>query len=559
MARRFPRTSLICSAIALTGFGAAAPAQNVAAPAPIETVRIDSGRLSGVPGRDASIRVFKGIPYAAAPVGDLRWRPPAPVRPWQGVRKADDFGNLCPQHDPRVKSLPMGEDCLTANVWTGAASAKERRPVYVWIYGGGFNEGYGANPQFDGEGLAKKGVIVVTFNYRLGPLGFLATPDLSRESGHNASGNYGLMDDIALLKWVQRNIAAFGGDPKRVTIGGQSAGAGSVGFLSMSPLAKGLFRASIAESQVRHPRDLELRYLNTSTRTMKGAEAAGVRFLGDRSTLSLKELRALPWQQLMEGSGVADPDVYTGSPSRPPLFRPVVDGWIVPRTYNDTLTGGTQNPVTYVAGNNKDESGAVPETAFEALRSNPPANRPGMPHTSVTLAVYQNWAKTKFGPMAGEFLTLYPATSDLDAARANNEAVRDNSRISTYLWGVEWTRTVKQPVFTYFWTHALTGPTEKLRGAFHGSEIMYMFDSLDANDLPWTEQDRKIADIMSSYWANIIIKGDPNGPGLPLWPAYDAAKPQVMEVGDAFGPVPVASSPERFEFWKRFFASQDAW
>ncbi|MDF7775294.1 carboxylesterase family protein [Sphingomonas sp. AOB5] len=556
MIRTVFATALALSLTTLPGGGSASLAPPV--PAPVETVRIDTGLLSGVAGRDPAIRVFKGIPYAAPPVGELRWRPPAPAKAWRGVRKADDFGNLCPQHDPRVKDMPMSEDCLTANVWTGAASAKERRPVYVWIYGGGFNEGFGANPQFDGEGLAKKGVIVVTFNYRLGPLGFLATPELSKESGHNASGNYGLMDDIALLKWVQRNIAAFGGDPKQVTIGGQSAGAGSVGFLSMSPLAKGLFHQSVAESQVRYPRDLELRYLNTSTRTMKGAETAGVAYVAARGTRSLKELRAMPWQQLMEGSGVADPDVYTGSPSRPPLFRPVVDGWIVPRTYGETLSGGTQNHVGYVAGNNKDESGAVPETAFETLRANPPINRPGMPHTSVTLSVYVNWAKTKFGPMAGEFLKLYPATNDQEAALANNDAVRDNSRVSTWMWAREWTKTVRQPVFTYFWSHALVGPTRLTRGAFHGSEIMYMFNSLDANDLPWTDEDRRIADIMSSYLANIVKRGDPNGPGLPLWPAFDASKPQVMEVGDRFAPIAIAS-PEKLDFWQRFFATQDAW
>lgn len=549
MARRM----LIWPVIGLLGCAAnAASAQRTA---PVETIRVDTGSLSGVPGRDPSIRVFKGIPYAAPPVGALRWRPPAPAKPWKGVRKADSFGNLCPQNDARVRALPMSEDCLTANVWTGARSSKERRPVYVWIYGGGFNEGYGANPQFDGEGLARKGVVVVTFNYRLGPLGFLATPELSKESGHNASGNYGLMDDIAMLKWVRRNIAAFGGDPKRVTIGGQSAGAGSVGFLSMSPEARGLFHRSIAESQVRHPRDLELRYLNTSWRSLQNAEAAGVKYTKGRS---LAELRAMRWQDLMEGSGVADADVYTGSPSRPPLFRPAIDGWIVPATYNEVLTKGTQNHVFYVAGNNKDESGAVPETAFEALRANPPANRPGMPHTSVTLSVYLDWAKTKFGAMSGEFLKLYPATDDLSAARANNDAVRDNSRISTWLWAREWTRTVKKPVFTYFWTHALAGPTVKVRGAFHGSEIMYMFDSLDANDLPWTEEDRRIAGIMSSYWANIIAKGDPNAPGLPEWPAYDPASATTMEVGDRFGPIPV-SSPAKVDFWKRFFASQDAW
>jgi para-nitrobenzyl esterase len=530
----------------------------VAAQAPVRTVRIDSGTLSGVATRDPAIRVFKGIPYAAPPVGDLRLRAPAPAKRWKGVRKADTFGPVCPQLSPFVAGMPMAEDCLHANVWTGASAAKERRPVFVWIYGGGFNEGTGSSPQFDGEGLAKKGLVVVTFNYRVGPLGFLATPGLSAESPHGSSGNYGLLDDIALLQWVKRNIAAFGGDPDNVTIAGQSAGAGSVGFLTNSPLAKGLFKRAIAESQVRDPGDLELRYLNTSLRFKADAEAAGARFATAKGATTPQALRALPWQDLIQGSNGSDEAVYTGSPSRPPLFRPVVDGWVIPRTYSQNFAAGTMAQVTYVAGNNKDESGAVPETAFDHLRANPPKLRAGMPTTNVTLTGYQAWAAQKFGPMAQEFLGLYPATSDQEAALANNEAARDNSRISTFLWGRKWSRWVKIPMFSYFWTHALPGPTEKLRGAFHGSEINYMFNNLYATDLPWTDEDRRIADIMSSYWANIAKKGDPNGPGLPHWPAFDPAKPTVMHVGDSFGPAEIAT-PEKRAFWERFFRSQDQW
>ncbi len=542
-------------AIALAGTALATPIQ--AQPAG-DVVTIDSGRLAGSQGRDPGVRVFKGIPYAAPPVGALRWRPPAPVKPWKGVRPATKFGLSCPQHLRPGQSLEMSEDCLTANVWT-AANPGEKHPVYVWIYGGGFNEGTGSDPQFDGEGLAKKGVVVVTFNYRLGPLGFLATPELSKESGNGSSGNYGLLDDIALLKWVQRNIAAFGGDASRVTIGGQSAGAGSVGFLSMSPLAKGLFHRSIAESQVRHPRDPELRYLNTSWRALKDAEAAGAAYVAARGGTSLAQLRAMPWQQLLEGSSAADESVDTGTPAKPPLFRPAIDGWVVPKNYSETLAAGSQHAVFYLAGNNLDESGAVPETAFDQLRANPPTRRAGMPNTNVTLAGYEKWARAKFGTMADEFLRLYPAATDMGAARASNAAIRDNSRISTYLWAREWTRTVKQPVYTYFWTHALVGPSLKTRGAFHGSELMYMFNSLDANPLPWTEEDRRVADVMSSYWSNYIATGNPNGTGLPVWPAYDLAKQQVMEVGDGFAPVPVASSTERMDFWQRYFATQQAW
>lgn len=521
-------------------------------------VQIETGLLSGVPGRDPAITVYKGIPYAAPPVGALRWRPPAAALPWTGVRPADTFGYVCPQLSPSVGALPMSEDCLTANVWTGAASADEKRPVFVWIYGGGFTEGFGSNPTFDGEGLARKGVVVVTFNYRLGPLGFLATPELSAESGHGASGNYGLMDDIALLKWVQKNIAAFGGDPDRVTIAGQSAGAGSVGFLSMSPEARGLFHRSISESQVRYSRDPELRYLNTSWRSLPDAEAAGVAFAEARGGRNLAELRAMSWPLLLQGSNAADTAVDTGTTARPPLFRPVVDGWIIPGTYSETYAAGTQAHIPYVAGNNRHESGAVPETAFDHLRANAGRGRPGQPPTSVTLDAYRAWATRKFGPMAEEFFTLYPASTDQEAALQNNESARDNGRMSTYLWAQVWTRTVKEPVFTYFWTHAVPGPSHDLRGAYHGSEINYVFNNLEATDLPWTDEDRRIGDIMSSYWANIAANGDPNGPGLPVWPAYDVTRPVVMQVGDDFGPIPVAS-PAKIDFWKRYFETQDAW
>lgn len=539
----------------------APPLQGHAAAAPIGPVHVASGGLSGVPGRDPSVSVFKGVPYAAAPVGSLRWKAPEPAVSWPGVRAADRFGAVCPQ--ATMPSLPdgatpvMDEDCLSANIWTAAKSTTEKRPVFVWIYGGGFSVGSGAQPEFDGEALARKGVVVVTFNYRIGPLGFLATPDLSRESGHDASGNYGLLDDIALLKWVKANIGAFGGDPDQVTIGGQSAGAGSSGFLAMSPLAKGLFKRAILQSHARYPRDLELRYLSVSYRTKPAAEAAGQAYVARLGAHSLADLRAMPWQKLVAGN-VLDMAVDTGSPAKPPLFRPVVDGWVLPHGYDDTYRSGTENDVSILAGNNKDETGAVPETAFAALRAAAGERRPGEPHVNVTLKDFQASARARFGPMADEFLKLYPAANDDEAALQNNASVRDNSRISTYLWGAEWRLANKQPVYTYFWTHAQPGPSHDRRGAFHGSEIPYVFDSLDAVKLPWSAADRQIADAMSSYWANYIKTGNPNGPNLAPWPAYDPKVPQVMAVGDQWGAMPVAA-PDKIDFWTRFFATQTAW
>jgi para-nitrobenzyl esterase len=541
-------------ALALTLGGASQAAQpGITA---LTGARVESGRLAGRAAHDPAVAVFKGIPYAAAPIGKLRLRAPQPAPKWTGVRPADQFGALCPQLGAAPAGMTMSEDCLTANIWTGASRASEKRPVFVWIYGGGFSMGTGSSPQFDGTNLAKKGVVVVTFNYRLGPLGFLATPELSRESGHNASGNYGLLDDIALLKWVQRNIAAFGGDPARVTIGGQSAGAGSVGFLAMSPLAKGLFHRAIAQSHARHPGDPELRFLSTSWRGKAAAETAGSNYAAARGATTLAELRAMPWQKLLEGSDAFDSNVETLTNSKPPLFRPVIDGWVLPQNYSATYNARRQNQVKYVAGNNHDETGAVPEVAWPALRTNPEPPRGGTPSINVTLGGYQAWAKRKFGPMAEEFLKLYPATTDDEAAQMNNRAARDNSRSSTLLWAEEWRKGVDLPIYPYFWNH--TPPGAAMRGAYHGSEISYVFDSLHAQNLAWTAEDRRIAEQMSSYWANFIAKGDPNGPGLPQWPAWQSGSTQLMGLGDKVGPFN-AASPERFDFWKRFFAAQEQW
>jgi carboxylesterase type B len=524
------------------------------------TVRLDAGTVEGIPARDRSIAVFRGIPYAAPPVGPLRWRPPRPVEPWEGVRKAQSFGPICPQApNPELAGvdLPMSEDCLTANVWTGAQSADERRPVLVWIYGGGFRVGTGASPRYDGEDLARKGVVVVTFNYRLGVFGFLATPELSEESGQHASGNYGLLDTVELLRWVQRNIAGFGGDPDRVTIAGQSAGAGTVNFMAMSPLAKGLFRGAVAQSHARYSRDTELRYLATSYRTLPDAEAAGKAYAAKRRARSLEHLRSMPWQSLIEGDAV-DADVETGSSAKPPMFRPVVDGWVLPQGYDETYGKGLQNDVCYLAGSNLDESGAVPDAAFAAYRAaGSKAWRPGMPPVHVTLEAYTAAAERKFGELAEEFLRLYPAATDDEAARASNAAVRDNARVSTSLWAADWTRHAKQPVHTYFWTHRSPVNGDPRR-ASHGSEIDYVFGNLDPDKAAWTDEDHAVARLMSGYWVNFIASGDPNGPGLPAWPGYAPEAPNVMELGDGNAPSPLAE-PARLDFWNRFFRTQNPW
>ncbi|MEU4657738.1 carboxylesterase family protein [Streptomyces sp. NPDC023723] len=524
----------------------------------------EAGVVEGIPGRDRSVTVFRGIPYAAPPVGELRWRPPRPPVPWTGVLPANRFGPMCPQlpgSELDGNDLPMSEDCLRLNVWTAADTEDRRpRPVLVWIYGGGFRVGTGGNPRWDGEALAREGIVVVTFNYRLGALGFLATPGLSEESEHHVSGNYGLLDQIAALKWVRRNIAGFGGDPDRVTVAGQSAGAGSVNFLAMSPLAEGLFQRAVAQSHARHARDPELRYLSSSYRTPADAEAAGARYAAARGAHTPRQLRALPWQKLVEGDASAiDDTVDTGSAAKPPLFRPVVDGWVVPHGYAETYAKGTQNDVWYLAGNNLDESGAVPASTFAAYRTaGRKAWRPGAPPVLVTRQEYVAAARSKFGALADEFLRLYPGRTDEEAAHAHCAAVRDNARISTWLWAKDWAAHADRPVYTYFWTYAAPAAGQDTRRASHGSEIDFVLGNLHPDRAEWTAEDHAIARTMTGYWANYVATGDPNGPGLPHWPAWTPDTPAVMEVGAAFGPIPLADPP-RFDFWQRYFRTQHAW
>jgi para-nitrobenzyl esterase len=503
-----------------------------------EPVRTEAGLVSGVPGRDPSVTVYRGVPYAAPPTGALRWREPQPPAPWPGVRRADAFGSFCPQTLPRqVVPRPewtFGEDCLFLNIWTGAASASEKRPVMVWFHGGRFIFGSGADPRFDGEGLARKGVVVVTMNYRLGVFGFLATPELSKESGHGASGNWGLLDQIACLQWVRKNIARFGGDPDRVTIFGQSAGGGSVLLLGSSPLAKGLYHRAICESGARFPNDPDLRRLSVSWRPAKDAETAGARYAEAHGAHSLAELRALSWDQLKDQNNANDESVRGGNPP-PPLFRPAVDGWVVPFNYSQTYARGLQNDVPILNG-----------------------HEIGSPARPLTLEAYRNAAREKYGALADEFLKLYPASSDQEAALATRAAQVESTRISSYLWATEWKRAARHEVYTFSWTHAPPGPDRETRGAYHESEIDYVFNSLYATDKPWGDEDRRIADVMSSYWSNFAATGNPNGKGLPSWPAFDPRSFQTMEVGDKFEPIPIADRV-KVDFFKRFFSTQDAW
>jgi carboxylesterase type B len=488
---------------------------------------LKQGLLSGVAGTNDSIAVYKGIPFAAPPVGPARWRAPEPTAGWSGVRKADAFSPSCVQsivteRKPWTHEFmthgEVSEDCLYLNVWTPAASSSARNPVFVYIYGGGNVEGSGTVPVYDGEGLASKGLVVVSFNYRVGVLGFLAHHELTKESTHHASGNYGLLDQIAAVKWVHDNIAAFGGDPGRVTIAGQSAGASAVHNLTASPLAKGLFQRAIADSGSS---------IAASGRALPDQEADGVRFAGAKGAHSLAELRTMSWKDIVAPINPA--------PTPALRFTIVTDGYSLPVTEKDAFARGTQNDVATITGLNADENGAVP-------------------HPTTTREAFEKQARQRYAEQADEFLKLYPTANDDEARVAQNQSSRDQARVSMYLWALNRNRTAKTPAYTYFWTHPLPGPDVDQYGAFHTSEVPYVLNTLSRSDRPFTDVDRKIADTLSSYWANFATTGDPNGKGLQRWSPVSPDSPMTMEVGDNFRSIPVASSEDRLEFFRRFLA-----
>jgi para-nitrobenzyl esterase len=387
----------------------------------------ESGQVKGVSGTDPSITVFKGIPFAAPPVGNLRWRPPQPPLPQQGMIDAGSFGASCiqsivPERKPWTYEFmthgKISEDCLFLNVWTPAKSPSERRPVFFYIYGGGFSEGSGAVPVYDGEGLARKGLVVVTANYRIGVLGFLAHPELSKESDSKVSGNYGLLDQIAALRWVQKNIAAFGGDPHRVTIAGQSAGGMSVHSLIASPLAKGLFHRAIVQSG---GSSVGGGGIALGVRTLADAEADGLKFAALKGTNSLAELRDMSWQKLTETA----PTMEAGKDGSFFIrFSPIVDGYLLPASVREIMARGKQNDVPVLTGVNAGELGGLM-----------------MPQGPVTVESFIGRTRQTYGSLADELLKLYPATTDREAAVVQTLSNRGQALVSLYLWAMERART----------------------------------------------------------------------------------------------------------------------
>ncbi len=479
-------------------------------------LRTANGVLEGVVSPDGKVRTFKGIPYAAPPVGPLRWKAPQPAPPWTGVRRAVDYPPRCMQghifNDMVFNDEGPSEDCLYLNLWMPANPPQAKLPVMVWIHGGGFVAGSSSEPRQDAGNLSKKGVMVVSFNYRLGVFGFFAHPELTKESEHKASGNYGLLDQVAALDWIKKNIATFGGDPDNVTIFGESAGSFSVSALMASPLARGLFHRAIGESGA---------FFGTTlpAKSRVEAEKVGVKFAESAfGTASLEALRAKPAQEVLEAA-LKQPREY---------FSPDIDGYFLPADCRSIYSAGKQSHIPLLAGWNKDEG------SFQSFFANDES----------TVENYIARAKTRFGSNAEAFLKLYPAATDAQAKRAAQDLAGDQFvAYSTWKWLEMQLKTGESPVFRYEFDQTLPPPADATPGteptAPHASEIEFVFRVLSSKHLPWRPEDWRVSELMSSYWTNFAKTGDPNGPGLPRWPAYNSRDGyQVMHLGANPGSAP---------------------
>ncbi len=510
------------------------------AAAKADPITTAAGQVTGVLSSDGAVRAYKGIPFARPPVGDLRWRAPQPATPWSGTLVADKFGAICAQPDPLGGNSiftqlfftpiePRSEDCLYLNVWT-KASPDDRRPVMVWIPGGGFRGGSAAGAIYDGAALAKKGVVFVSFNYRLWKFGFLALPELSKESEHHVSGNYGLLDQVAALRWVKDNIAAFGGNPDNVTIFGQSAGSYSTNYLMSSPLAKGLFHRVIGESGGAFAPAVPGSPLGRTQLMLADGEAMGSKLIATLKATSLEEMRRKTTAEIL-----ASP-----SADRFDSAVPIRDGYVLTGTMDDIFGRGQQNDVPLLIGSNSDEG------------SNFPGPR--------TLSAFRDDARKTLGPFADEFLSVYHANNDTEARKVSEAAVRD-TRVNwpTLQWAKMQATKGKSKVFHYYFSHHPPAPPNeayvenlgKDLGAYHGAELAYVFGNLVPLEWAWTDTDRDLEKIVSQYWVNFATNGDPNGPGLPPWPTYVPGTDSILHFGKSImaGPLP---NQTYYAFWDRF-------
>jgi para-nitrobenzyl esterase len=485
----------------LLGF-ALAPCRANAQPVVTESGQIESSQT-------AAIQSYKGIPYAAPPVGPLRWRPPQPAVQWRGVRKATSYSPACPQlgnYPADAPQEPTSEDCLTLNVWAPANRKVGKLPVMVWIHGGGLMNGSGSVPQYAGDRLAARGVVVVTINYRLGALGFLAHPELNRESWHGGSGNYGLLDQIAALKWIKRNISAFGGDPDRVTIFGQSSGSFSASMLVASPLAKGLFHRVIGQSgAVFEPVELDPFF------TPEGAAEAGAHFAKKAGVRTLADLRRMPVASLLKTR-----------------FHPQfnIDGHVLPASPHDAYVTGKHNDVDLLVGTNADEGRFFFDTA------------------SVTAQNFDAVLERTYPGLLLWAVGASPGKTDADARKAAVAIDTDmRFRWGMWAWAKHALASGKRRVFFYRFArqpdYRKGHPYFGLR-ATHGVELSFVFGILDAGAARWTSDDSEHAATIQQYWTNFAKTGDPNGAGLPRWPMFDSEQGKVMNLGQTARVVPLA-------------------
>lgn len=482
----------------------------IAATAWAKPALVESGAVEGV-AKDA-VTAYLGMPFAAPPVGELRWREPQPVAPWEGTRKATSFAPACMQTGvsmPGEQPPVTSEDCLYLNIWTPAKAADERLPVIVWIHGGGYQNGSASMPLYWGDRLAQRGVIVITIAYRLGPLGFLAHADLTAESAHESSGNYGLLDQIAALEWIRRNIAVFGGDPQRVTIAGQSAGAMSVSMLMASPRAKGLFHRAIGQSGgLFEPLQIAPSYL------LANAERDGKAYASSVGATSIAALRKLPAAELLAGKA--------GSVS-----HPVVEPYVLPAAPYEAFISGSYNDVPVLVGFNAEEGRAFVDVS------------------RVEAATFAADIERGFGSLPSPLIDAYPHVNDAQARQSRLDLERD-LRFGWDMWA--WARLQAQsgrsPVYFYYFKRQPPFPKGSIHegwGASHFAELWYMFDHLDQYASHWSAVDRELANSMSGYWTNFAKGGDPNGDGLPRWPLFDGGS-TVLHLSD---PVAVDGLPNR--------------
>ena len=473
-------------------------------------VKVSEGMVQGT--FENGLTVYKGIPFAAPPVGDLRWKAPQPAAKWEGVKQATKYGPAAFQggNPPSGKS----EDCLYLNVWTPAKSAREKIPVLVWIYGGGFSFGSTAEPGYNGEKLAKKGVVLVSIAYRVGQLGFLAHPELSAENPNHTSGNYGLLDQIAGLQWIKKNIAAFGGDPDKVTIFGESAGGISVSMLCASPLAKGLFQGAISESGGSFGPTRSTTYPGENMKTLKQAELDGKSYAQKVGASSIAELRKIEADKLPLGMGMGG-------------GWPITDGYVIPDDQHKMYEAGKYNDIPVLIGYNSDEGASF--------------SREKKPEE------YIAGVKARYGKFADDLIKAYPA-GETTVPKTARDLARDAAfGWQTWSWARLQSQTGKSKVFLYYFDQHPDYPKDSPRfgyGSPHGQEVAYVFMNLDASNPQTTKSDLEISEAMGTYWTNFAKYGDPNGTGVPKWPTFSDATPVVMYLGPTphIGPVPSAES-----------------